>query len=161
VTVEETLQEWDFFDEAITRHGFTEYNRDYSLAVFFAANGSRMKGEVTYLFRGCVEAQYESVLPPDALAPTFVDDRFTDGALWEAAGCPEGHVWNVNYTQAHPGWEYVHASERAGAWAERLRLPMHEVRVETNIYRLTLVFHDLVVLPAPGADHLAGTDHSA
>ena len=143
MTVQETLQEWDFFDQGISRHGFTAYNRDYRVEVNFSG-WDRVVHPVTYLFRGCVEAHYLNLVVPNVY-PTFMDDRFIDYQQWEAADCPEGFVWGVNEADAYPGWKYIEDSERASAWAEKLNLPMHEIEIETNTYRLTLVFHDLTV----------------
>jgi hypothetical protein len=36
-------------------------------------------------------------------------------------------------------------TERAPAWSERVGIDFHEVRVETNAQRLTIVFADLKV----------------
>jgi len=140
--LQNVLNEWNIFDRAITRHGFTPYNRDYRIEI--APEGA---GEgVEYMFRGCVEAHYENRVVPTAY-PAFMDDRFIDHHTWEAAGHPQGFVWSVNFAEAYPGWKYVENSERATSWSHKLGLPMHEVRIETNIYLLTLVFHDLTVRP--------------
>lgn len=141
--IHETLAQWDPFDMPVTRHGFTEYNRDYRVEVTFVG-ADRVEHPVLFLFRGCVEAHYECRVAP---GPAFMDDAFIDYGRWEAAGCPDGFVWGVNWADGYPGWRYVEASPRAAAWAERLGLPMHEVEIETNTYLLSLVFHDLAVQP--------------
>jgi hypothetical protein len=147
-TVRELLKVWDFFDQAITGHGFTAYNRDYRLDVVFVG-ADKVEHPVEYLFRGCVEAHYESrVVPPPSAA--FMDDRFIDFERWEAAGHPKGFVWGVNHADAYPGLTYVENSERAASWARSLSLPMHEVTIETNTYLLRLVFHDLRVQSPTG-----------
>jgi hypothetical protein len=140
------MQKWDFCDQAIIQHGFMAYNRDYRIEVVFTG-ADRVEHPVTYLFRGCVEAHYQNLVVPAAY-PAFMDDRFIDYQQYEAAGYPEGFVWGVNFAEAFPGWQYIENSERASAWAQKLNLSMHEVKIETNTYGLILVFHDLMVQPS-------------
>src|SRR5262245_44700206 len=67
MSVRETLEEFSFFDQAIVEHGFTRYNRDYRLvAEIFGVTEdgtrSRLYSTYAFLFRGCVEAVYASVM---------------------------------------------------------------------------------------------------
>ena len=64
ISVEETLETYDLFDNSILRHGFTAYLRDYEI-VAKTFHGED-QGVYTYLFRGCVEAHYESSIPEGA-----------------------------------------------------------------------------------------------
>jgi hypothetical protein len=72
-------------------------------------------------------------------------DVFVDYAEWEAAGEPEGFVWGVGWSTAYPGLTYIDESPRAREWSERLGKPMHEVSIETEVFKLHLVFHDFTV----------------
>ncbi len=137
--VQEILKEWDFFDQAITTHGFTEYHRDYRLNVSFYG-ADKIEHPVEYLFRGCVEVHYES-----RVISNLADDTFIDYVRWEEAGYPGGYVWAVNFVEAYPGWRYIEDSPRAAVWADKVGLSMHELVIDTGTFILTLVFHDLSV----------------
>jgi len=148
VSVPETLARYDFFDDAVVEHGFTRYNRDYRLVAEIygqpaAGEPVRHLATYTFLFRGCVEAHYASVVPPAAFS---LDDRLIDYDRWVAGGWEPGDafVWGAG-ADAYPGLRYVADSPKAATWAERLALPMHEVVIETSAYTLSLVFHDVVV----------------
>ena len=141
MSVEETLKTYDLFDNAIVSHGFTPYMRDYRIVAELFHGGHL--GLHTYLFRGCVEAHYESSLPEGAF---LMDDVLLDLERAQTEeDAPDGFIWGTNHADAYPGWAYVAGSERAAAWARKTGLPMHEVVIETNVYKLSLVFNNLVV----------------
>lgn len=141
-SVRETLEQYDLFDNAIIQHGFAEYNRDYRIVAELHV-GRAMPGTYGYVFRGCMAASYASEVPQ--FLPGSMDDTFIDYAVWQAAGEPDGYVWGVNWANVYPGWTYVEDSPLAAEWSGRAGIPMHEVRIETNVYALTLVFADLHV----------------
>jgi hypothetical protein len=150
--VRTTLSTYDFFDDAIVSHGFLPSNRDYQLVAEITGQDPVTKGSrhfltYTFHFRGCVEAHYESVVPAFALTEAFgeMDDLFLDYDRWIAAGQPDGYVWGVNYALAYPGLTYMDDSDRARRWTELLNIEMHEVRIKTNVYELSLVFRDVTV----------------
>lgn len=147
--IPDLLRRWDFFEEAIIRHGFTEYNRDYWLEVSFYRGKDDPPHSVYYLFRGCVETRYESRLN-SVSAQSLRDDRFVDYLCWDDAGRPQGIVWGLNYAEVYPGWTYVEESERAADWSRKLGIPMHEIVIDTNLYRLSIIFHDLEVTSPTG-----------
>ncbi len=64
---------------------------------------------------------------------------------------PAGFMWGVKSAEAYPGWTYVADSERAAIWSKKMGLPMHEIVIETNVYKLSLVFHALVVEKPSGS----------
>ncbi len=69
---------------------------------------------------------------------------------WDQDGEPEGYdssvfVWGVRWAGAYPGLTYLERSATANGWSERLGRPMHEIRIETNVFSLNLVFHDVVI----------------
>lgn len=139
----EVLREWDFFDMPILRHGFRPNNRDYYLDVAVIDPGKEER-RFTIVFRACMECRYRCVLPLVGEDRSILDDAFADVDRWEAADYPLGYVW-VDWAIAHPGLQLIDGSERAAEWSLRTRLPMHEIEIETNVYRLSLVFHDVVV----------------
>ena len=140
MTVEETLKTYDLHDNDIVSHGFTAYMRDYRV-VAELSDGEHV-GVHTYLFRGCVEAHYESSINAGSF---LMDDALLDPERAQSADAPAGFVWGVNCASVYPGWAYVAGSERAAAWSKKSGLPMHEVVIETNVYKLSLVFNSLGV----------------
>jgi hypothetical protein len=72
-------------------------------------------------------------------------DVFIDYQAWLAAGEPEGFVWGTNWSLAYPGLNYIQNSKLAVSWSEKLKKEMHEVTIETESFRIQLVFHDVKV----------------
>ncbi len=141
MSLEALLAEYDIFDNAILSHGFTDYNRDY-LIVAELGYGGGPKGTYNLLFRGCVEAHYQSAIPREGWS---LNDVLLDYDQWQAAEQSDGYVWAVCYADAYPGWKLVVPSERAERWGQELGIAMRELLIETNVFRLQLVFHDLTV----------------
>lgn len=56
-TIKDQLTQEDFFDSAISRHGFTDYMRDYGI-IIGGRSGPPNTDFHKYQFVGCVEAQY-------------------------------------------------------------------------------------------------------
>jgi hypothetical protein len=141
VSVEETLRAFNLYDADISLHGFLPTMRDYRLVVYRLAD--QPLGLFNYDFRGCVEARYELTLPRGAFS---MDDRLLDPDAASAPDAPLGFQWSAaGATSAEEGVTYSSTSDRARAWTDRLGIPMHEVIIGTNVYRLELVFHDLTV----------------
>jgi hypothetical protein len=103
-----------------------------------------MKHQYLYRFSHCPSAIVSTAVKDTNWQKSW-DDVFTDYGAWERAGCPEGYVWGVCYSDAYPGASYIDNSALAQEWSRRLNKPMHEVRIETNGHNLALVFHDLIV----------------
>ncbi len=144
-----------FLDSAIVSHGFTDYLRDYDVVIDVPAalppdvpigdtTGSYIAGRYRYRFTHCPEVRVTSTVGDEAWRHSW-DDAFTDYQAWEAAGNPEGFVWGVKWADAYPGLSYVTDGSLAAPWAERLAREMHEVAIETNVFTLRLVCHDLRV----------------
>jgi hypothetical protein len=147
MTVEETLHAYDLYDAEIGPHGFLPTMRDYRLVV------ERIDyapfGVFHYDFLGCMEAQYEVTLPPHAIS---MDDRLLSKDFARAPDRPPEFYWAVaSACSAEEGVTYSRTTERALHWSALLGLPMHEVVIGTNVFRLALVFHDLAVRPAAGS----------
>ncbi len=142
MNVEEMLNQYDLFDNAILSHGFTDYHRDYR----FIAELGRGDGQwvtCAFLFRGCVEVEYRLSIPPVGFS---VDDVFIDFERWETTeDASDGYVWGVKYANVYPGWKYSNKSARVIEWSQQYGIPMHEVLIETNVFSLLLIFHDLTV----------------
>ncbi len=148
------------FDSAIVSHGFADFMRDYDLVVDVPAakphrSGSYIEGRYRYRFTHCVEAHVETTVKPDTWRLSWADE-FTDFAAWQEAGSPAGFVWGVEYADAYPGLSYVADSERTARWTEKVGRAMHEIQIETNVYILELVCHDLRVDQLASGDPLTG-----
>jgi hypothetical protein len=126
------------YDSAIVRHGFAPFLRDYDVVAQIN------QYQFLYRFSHCTSAWVTTAMA-DPFWKESWDDLYTDRAAWESAGAPSGHVWGACYSLAYPGATYVENSELAREWTLRLGKPMHEVRIETNVHNLGLVFHDLIV----------------
>ena len=61
--------------------------------------------------------------------------------MWEAAGNPGGYVWGTNWSLAYPGLDTPDDDATAPRWSERLGKPMYAMAVETDRFRLSIVFH--------------------
>jgi hypothetical protein len=133
------------FDSAVVSHGYAPHLRDYHVVVELG------HGRWLYRFTHCPEAHVTTAVTDEAWRHSW-DEQFTDYEAWEEAGAPEGFVWGVCWAEAYPGISYVDGSERARRWSERLAHEMHEAAIETNAFRLGLVFHDLVVEQIGHAD---------
>ena len=125
-------------DSAIVSHGFAPHLRDYHVLL------ETRHQRYLYRFTHCPEAWVVTEVTDEAWRCSW-DEHFTDYEAWERAGAPEGFVWGVCWADAYPGISYVDGSKRARRWSERLAHEMHEAAIETNTFRLGLVFHDLVV----------------
>ena len=62
----------------------------------------------------------------------------------------------VGYADAYRGLSYVADSERAARWTEKVGRAMHEIQIETNVYILEIVCHDLRVDQLASGDPLTG-----
>jgi hypothetical protein len=145
MTVQEKLDTYSFFDGAILSHGFTSYMRDYEiLAEVSAGYNKDGTGRYRYRFTHCVHASYNTSMRDDTWRISW-SDILTDYERWKEADAPEGFVWGVCWAETYPGLTYVEDSKAASDWSQRLGQPMHEVQIETNVYSLNLVFHDVVI----------------
>lgn len=166
-SLRERIDEDDlFFDSAIVSHGFAPHLRDYDVVIDVPAalppevaigdsTGSYIMGRYRYRFTHCLEAHLLSTVSEDVWKRSW-DEVFTDYATWVAASHPEGFVWGTNHADAYPGLSYVPESTLATAWTARLGRDMHEVIMETNVFVLRLVCHELRVLQLAVGDPETG-----
>ncbi|MFI9721294.1 hypothetical protein ACIHFE_16870 [Streptomyces sp. NPDC052396] len=135
------------FDHAVVHHGYTSYMRDYEVIVYATADPRTGLEPVhlRYLFKHCVEARCESTVPPETWRVSL-DDRLID---YETGVDLDGYVWGVKWHCLYPGAKVLPESEAARRWAEALGIDFHDVRIETNAHRVTLLFSELEVTEVP------------
>lgn len=148
MTMKEKLAEYGgFLDVGILSHGFASHMRDYDI-VFEALWGKKewadAKGTYRLRFSHCPEATTTTAVS-DASWRKAWSDVFIDYSDWLAAGEPEGFVWGVCWSMAHPGLSYIDDSPRAKLRSERLGRQMHEVSIATEAFEIRIVFHDFKV----------------
>ena len=126
----EWLPELDF---GVMHHGFAPHGRDYVLILQAA-------GTYELTLTHVVELHYETRVQDDVW-PASWDDRLTDYATWEASGKPEGYLWGTNWSLAYPGLETRDDDRLAARWSERLGKAMYTAAIETDRFKLSIVFH--------------------
>ena len=133
----------DIFDQGLIFHGFTDYMRDYELVVHCTADPRTgiPPANLRYLFKVCVVARIETSVPPEVWLRSL-DERLID---YEAGVDLDGYVWGVKWQMLYPGARIVRNSVEARRWTDALAIPFHEVEIEGNGHRMTLVFSDLEV----------------
>lgn len=142
-----------FLDSIVVSHGFATYGRDYDVVILTVASlppdvpigdstGTYVDARFLFRFTYCPEAHVTSSVSDDSWRVSWAD-VFTSYEEWEAHGNPDGFVWGTDRADAYPGLSYVSDSARAASWTERLEHEMHEVLIETNVFDLSLVCHDL------------------
>jgi hypothetical protein len=129
------------FDLPILSHGFAPFQRDYVVESEIGGR-SNDRGRYRFTFTHTVIANVTTTVS-DTIWLESWDDRFTAYDRWQASGEPQGIVWGVNWSMAYPGPTYVHGSLLAEQWTARLGHAMHEAHIETEMFRLQLVFHEL------------------
>lgn len=127
---EDWLPEIDF---GVMSHGFAPHGRDY---VFIVEAAGTYELTLTHVVDVHVETR---VL--DDVWPTSWDDVFTDYPAWEAAGHPDGYVWGSNWSLAYPGLDAPDEDPTAQKWSDRLGKPMFTAAIETNQFKVSVVFH--------------------
>lgn len=145
----------DLFDQSLLRHGFVDHMRDYQLVILPMPDprtGST-PAPLRYLFRYCVQATCTTALPAHTWRVSL-DDRLT---AYETGVEFDGYVWGIKFQSIYPGATLIADSPTARSWAAAVGIDFHEVRIETNVHDLNLVFSDLTIeeLPplSPGHGH--------
>jgi hypothetical protein len=133
------LPEVDF---AVLEHRFAIHGRDYILLIEDGLSSNRGQHEIT--FTHCVLAEYETRVM-DEVWPKSWGDEFTDYEVWTSAKEPEGYVWGTNWSLAYPGIRAIRDSANATEWSRRLGKQMFEATLETDRFRLRLIFHSIRV----------------
>ncbi|MFE6787535.1 hypothetical protein ACFVFF_35265 [Streptomyces sp. NPDC057680] len=135
------------FDHAVVHHGYTNYMRDYEVIVYATAapDTGIQPAYLRYLFRYCVEARCETSVPA-ATWRVSLDDRLVE---YETGADLDGYVWGVKWHLLYPGAKLLPESEVARRWSRAVGIDFHDVVIESNAHRLTLVFSDLQVTEVP------------
>jgi hypothetical protein len=139
--ITQKFEQHPMFDVAILGHGFTPYMRDYDVLI---EAGGIDAGRYLYRFTHCPEVKVVTKVSNDSWRESW-DDLYTEYQRWIEAGQPKGFVWGTCWSMAYPGLTLHKDSERARSWSEPLQKPMHEVTIETEVFLLQLVFHDLTI----------------
>jgi hypothetical protein len=137
----------DTFDQALLRHGFVDYMRDYELIIHATADPSTgiEPTELRYLFRYCVQANCTTTVPASTWKDSL-DDRLIN---YDTGADLDGYVWGVSWQCLYPGATLITDSSTARQWATAVGIDFHEVRIQTNAHHLTLIFSDLQVQQLP------------
>lgn len=150
-------------DVGVMAHGFAAHGRDY----FFRLENrfGPTPGTFELTFTHVVEFNYVTAVRDDVWHRSWADD-FTDYVRWENAGEPDGYVFGTNWSLAYPGFKAIEADPAAAAWSDRLQRPMFAATVETDRFKIALVFYDIsyerlndcsstvsqVIVPMPAPD---------
>lgn len=130
------MREWlPEIDFGVMHHGFAPHGRDYVLVL-------QAGGTYELILTHVVELHYETWVH-DQVWPRSWDDCLTDYAAWKAAGESDGYVWGTNWSLAYPGLDTPDDDPVAARWSQRLGKPMFFLVLETDRFRLSLVFHDV------------------
>lgn len=121
------------FDFAVLSHGFPPNGRDYVLVLQAA-------GTFELTLTHVVDLQYETRVVDQVWSSSW-EDSFTEYSTWEASGEPEGYVWGTNWSLAYPGLTLLRDDAAAASWSHRLGRTMHAVALETDRFKMRLVFH--------------------
>jgi hypothetical protein len=137
------LDEWlPSIDLGIMAHGFAPHGRDY---IFIVEDSIGPKpGTYQLILTHVVELSYCTRVADDSWAESW-GDEFTDYETWLKSGEPGGYVWGSNWSLAYPGIEVPTHSEKAENWSKRLGKPMFEMKLGTDRFSISLIFHDLRV----------------
>lgn len=143
--LQQTLDE--IFDHALVHHGYADYMRDYEVIVHLTADPRTgiEPSYLRYLFRYCVAARCETSVPEEIWRRSL-DDRLTDHGT--GAGL-DGFVWGVKWQPLYPGAKVLPPSDAARRWSKALGIGFHDVLIETNTHRITLLFSELRVTQVP------------
>ncbi|MFI6124186.1 hypothetical protein ACIBCU_31285 [Streptomyces sp. NPDC051064] len=90
--------------------------------------------------------------PADYAQGGDVDDRPVDDELIRRNPCRVKGADRYDVPERpvlYPGAKVLPASEATRRWTQAVGIDFHEVRIETNAHRLTLLFSDLQVSEVP------------
>ncbi|QIL21083.1 hypothetical protein [Thermomonas sp. HDW16] len=133
----EWLPESDF---GVMDHGFVPHGRDYYLLV--ECSMGQNQGRHQLQFTHIAELSYTTVVADDVWAKSW-GEAFVDYQAWLDAGEPDGYVWGTCWSLAWPGIRAVEPSTKAIDWSARFGKSMYEAQIETDRFRINLVFHSL------------------
>jgi hypothetical protein len=137
----------DAFDQAVVHHGYTNYMRDYEVFVHATADPASgvAPAYLQYLFRYCVEARCETSVSAETWRASL-DDRLIAP---ETGAHLDGYVWGTKWHCLYPGAKLLPESKATRRWSQAMGIDFHEVLIETDAHRLSLIFSDLRVSEVP------------
>jgi len=138
MTIKEKLEEYDLFDQAITRHGMLECIRDYEVIGYLS--GMDFDSEVQYIFKGCIKVDYKVKVVPEHYS---MDDRLLDLDRQDEPDYPIGFIWGANHAVVYPGWTLKQDSDELKKFEKTYGLKFYDIYFDTNAYDLTITFHDI------------------
>jgi hypothetical protein len=138
MTIKEKLEDYDLYDQAITRHGMLECIRDYEVIGYLS--GLDFDSEVQYVFKGCIKVDFQVKVAPEHYS---MDDRLLELDRQDEPDYPVKYIWGANYAVVYPGWTLNQDTDELKILEKAYGLKFHEIKFETNAYDLTITFHDL------------------
>ncbi len=138
MSIKDKLEEYDLYDQAITRHGMLEFIRDYEVIGYLS--GSDFDVEVQYVFKGCIKVDFKVKVAPEFYS---MDDRLLDLDRQDEPNYLKGFIWGANYATVFPGWTIKQDTHELKKLEKAYKLKFYQVYFETNAYDLTITFHDI------------------
>ncbi len=136
--IKEKLEEYDLFDQSITRHGILECIRDYEVIGYLS--GAEFDLEVQYIFKGCIKVDYKVKVAPDDYS---MDNRLLNLDRQDEPDYPKGFIWGTKYAVVYPGWTLKQDTDEIKMLEKIYGLKFYQVYFNTNAYDLTITFHDI------------------
>lgn len=130
----EWLPECDF---AVLSHGFATHGRDYQIIIQDGVGPQ--PGTYGLTFTHVVRADCQTALPAEGWGRSW-DDVFLD---YERSRDMDGYIWGTNWSLAYPGITALIGDGEAEDWTRRLDHPMYAALLETDRFRLRLIFHSI------------------
>ena len=140
MTIKEKLEEYNLFDQAITRHGVLDCIRDYE--VIWYLSGMNNDAEVQFIFKGCLKVDYKIKVAPENYS---MDDRLLDIDRQDELDYPSGFVWGVKHVVVYPGWVLTEENDELKRLEKIYGLKFYQIHFDTNAYDLLLTFHDIEI----------------
>ncbi|WP_339914808.1 hypothetical protein [uncultured Brevundimonas sp.] len=128
----EWLPDCDF---AVLNHGFVTHGRDYQLIIQDCISGRPGTHRLT--FTHVVRADCQTALAPSGWSTSW-DDVFLD---WERSKDMDGYIWGTNWSNAYPGITALNDDAEASDWGRQIGRPMYAATLETDRFKLRLIFH--------------------
>ncbi len=133
----EGLPEIDF---GVMSHGFAKHGRDYVFVIEDCISGQPGTHRLT--FTHVVELNFVTAVEAEVWQKSWTDE-FIDYSRWQKAGEPDGYVFGTDWSLAYPGLAALEDDASAALWSEKLERPMYAATVQTDRFRMTLVFNDV------------------
>ena len=127
-------------DFGVMEHGFLSHGRDYYFII--ETSIGKDPGRHQLQFTHVTDLIYNTAVADEFWGKSWADE-FVNYQAWLDAGEPEGYVWGNCWSLAWPGMSAVEPSSKAEEWSSRLGRAMYEATIQTDRFRITLVFHSI------------------